>query len=377
LAINIASPTGDAPRVVIPLIGPDLPEGIRRSAEGLVKNPSPGLEGATVDELASHLLEAFLVGITTAAWSPDGRFLAFSGALHGPSSDIYLYDTLSKTIRRLTDGPEHIQKIQWSPDGTWIMHTSALLSFAESAISNHAVKADGTSVITFPDTGQYDRGWLSNSQYLVAGGGPTSNDLAILDLRDGSSRVVWPHTFGALQPNDAGTVILLTTFGDAPDDPPYGLYALDVSDSAFEQLDDFPLWYPAPWSIPPYDFVAVKEGKGLFGVMPDRSIVPVLEGDWWIAISPDHQSLALFGSESSPGVYLLTDLPNSPVKLDTVQPTQVQWSIDSSHLLITRGYATGDQSLLTVDVAAGQPRLIQDLPHGLCGDPSPTWINVR
>lgn len=35
-------------------------------------------------------------------WSPDGRYLAFLGAIEGPSSDVYVYDTATDRVQRLT-----------------------------------------------------------------------------------------------------------------------------------------------------------------------------------------------------------------------------------------------------------------------------------
>jgi len=37
------------------------------------------------------------------AWSPDGRWLAFTGMLEGPTSDLYVYDTTTDHITRLAD----------------------------------------------------------------------------------------------------------------------------------------------------------------------------------------------------------------------------------------------------------------------------------
>jgi hypothetical protein len=55
------------------------------------------------------------------SWSPDGRYLAFTAALDGPSSDLYLYDDRDGTIRRLTSGSNQAASPHWSPDGQWII----------------------------------------------------------------------------------------------------------------------------------------------------------------------------------------------------------------------------------------------------------------
>lgn len=35
-------------------------------------------------------------------WSPDGRYLAIVGAIEGPSSDLYVFDTQTQRFQRLT-----------------------------------------------------------------------------------------------------------------------------------------------------------------------------------------------------------------------------------------------------------------------------------
>ncbi len=57
------------------------------------------------------------------AWSPgDGRWLAFVGAIAGPTADLYLYDTQTQTFTQMTDGPSQAVLPEWSPDGQYILH---------------------------------------------------------------------------------------------------------------------------------------------------------------------------------------------------------------------------------------------------------------
>ena len=55
------------------------------------------------------------------AWQPGGRYLAFVGAMDGPTSDLYLYDTESGEIKRLTDGDVQAVFPTWSWDGEFIL----------------------------------------------------------------------------------------------------------------------------------------------------------------------------------------------------------------------------------------------------------------
>jgi hypothetical protein len=54
-------------------------------------------------------------------WSADGRWLAFVGAMDGPSADLYLFDTRTQQAHRLTEGLNQVASPIWSPDGLWLV----------------------------------------------------------------------------------------------------------------------------------------------------------------------------------------------------------------------------------------------------------------
>lgn len=54
-------------------------------------------------------------------WSPNGRYLAFDAILDTTSSDLFVYDSQDGGLRRLTQGPDWVGPIEWSPDGTQII----------------------------------------------------------------------------------------------------------------------------------------------------------------------------------------------------------------------------------------------------------------
>ncbi len=57
-------------------------------------------------------------------WSPDGKWLAFVGAVDGPSADVYSYEAATGTTRQLTSGADNAFQLLWSPDSAWILHTA-------------------------------------------------------------------------------------------------------------------------------------------------------------------------------------------------------------------------------------------------------------
>jgi hypothetical protein len=76
----------------------DLPSGNIQTIANLL----PGeVDGEALDQVwaAVGLLNQL-------AWSSDGRLLAFNTAIDGPSADVYLYDTTTGEIGRLTNGPD-------------------------------------------------------------------------------------------------------------------------------------------------------------------------------------------------------------------------------------------------------------------------------
>lgn len=58
-------------------------------------------------------------------WSPNNRYLAFVGAMDGPSADVYLYDSQTNEIHQLTSGPYQAVLMSWSPDSQYVVHYSA------------------------------------------------------------------------------------------------------------------------------------------------------------------------------------------------------------------------------------------------------------
>jgi len=59
------------------------------------------------------------------AWSPDGTQLAFTGVMDGPSAEIYLYDTVSGNVRRVSQDDAQNFSPSWSPDGNHLLYMGA------------------------------------------------------------------------------------------------------------------------------------------------------------------------------------------------------------------------------------------------------------
>jgi len=363
---------------VIPLLSPDFPDNFRRSAEAYRSHPPAGYEDATPGELEQLFRDAFLYGIRSVAWSPDGQALAFAGEADGPSSDVYTYDVLTGAIRRLSDGPEQIVRIVWSPDGAWIAHASATWVGVGTFVTNHAVAADGSRITTFPFGGQYQLGWLTPTTYLVGDSAAAlgTRALSILDIEAGTENAIWDEQYYNVAIGDSGSKLLVSSIGAASGNPPDGLYLIDAHDSTFTRLLPRDDWRLTSWGSGSYDFLISDEMAGLAGVAHDGSITKLLDGAWSMEPSPDRTAIALYGNSDMPGLYWTDSSWAEPRILSAQDANWAQWSPDSSLVLISHGTMDSGITLTAVPLTGDPARLIYAQPPGMCFNPSPSWILI-
>lgn len=108
-------------------------------------------------------------GYDSLAWSPDGKTLAFVGAIDEPIGDIYLYDVETDAISRLTHGPGHASQPVWSPDGKYIVYVARQRAGygtpADSAII--ATTVDGAHTIKSPQEKPSNPGYSTRATHFV------------------------------------------------------------------------------------------------------------------------------------------------------------------------------------------------------------------
>jgi WD40 repeat protein len=153
------------------------------------------------DVAVEGLRGAFDYGITRSSWSPNGRYLAFAGQMHGLSSDLYRYDTVSQTILQLSTGPQEILWMSWSPDGNWIVDGSSYIITEESLNDIYATAMDGSSVHLLARDSDFflesPKDWFNPHTYYEYDSktGVGSYNLHLRDIITGDSVEIWPGSF--------------------------------------------------------------------------------------------------------------------------------------------------------------------------------------
>jgi WD40 repeat protein len=348
LSLDLLRLTDGQVFTITALLSPDYPNNFQKNAELLSKSDPKRFP--LTDQLVTDLQGAFMSGIYSSAWSPDSRYLAFAGEMDGPSSDLYIYDLRSHTIRRLSDGLGEIQEITWSPDGRWIVHGSAYYSGEGMAPDFFVARADGSGVKPIGG-GKYSAGWLSPSENLRYSGanGPGTFGLQKVNIETGQVIDWWSPPFWPFAYNKAHNLLAVWTMGDMVTAP--GLYLVappanrltpltglngHVVDS-IEGLSD---------SVNLFAATDATNATALL-IRADRTTTQVGDTCHSIAVSPDGRLLALY----EPGLTLYSS-SGTLVRSVAVQPVvgpHVEWSPDSKGLLLS-----GEPGLYYVPAAEGE-----------------------
>ncbi len=139
------------------------------------------------------------------AWSPDGTKLAFIGVLDGPTAELYLYDTATEKIIRVSKDDAQDYWPSWSPDGKYILFFGAD-SFGTGA--GYAMKGvwsangDGTNVTLLyapSSSGEELVGWRDNQTAILDSWNPScgSGGLRLYNIVTAQKTVILEGCFSS------------------------------------------------------------------------------------------------------------------------------------------------------------------------------------
>ena len=335
---------------------------------------------------AEEPIKVFIRTIGIHAWSPDGRYLAFAGEQDGPSSDVYLYEPETLSLRRLTDGPTEVRWIEWSPDGERIFHRSGFV---------YACLADCDVV----DVAYVDGRPVHRLQFEHLGGGPTAftdwltpssrllftagwfGFLRYMDVDTGRTVELYPHYFGT-EALELETLTLLVSAPPHPTDDVTQqdqLVLFDLRHGSSKSLTFEACPFPdSPMAASPVKFgkyrFSVSCDNGTALVAPDGSLAPLNKEFSWVSAAPNAQWLVTY-DPASPYATLMDSDPAESRQIDLDAVEAVTWRPDSQGLFIVT--KTGE--LYYVAVADAVPiKIDQGVSQGVSHAYFPvSWINAK
>ncbi len=264
-----------------------------------------------------------LLGDARILWSPDGRSLAFPAAMDGSlNTDVYLAQTTSPDLIRLTDQPLNVKLLAWTPDSRQVIYSVSTgwdgMCYADTSVWSVSLDAKarklysagcfmGEEVLGFTQADQMITCTESSSgpSYLL--------HLRRVDLSIGQTRMLYTGAFyqAAIDPVHGKVLFNALKIEDGD------LYNLNeaaydwVSISNPDQLHKLPITIAtdSPNSVMPHSitwlpdvgrFMVVENGCLL--VQSDGTITQFPQETFQPLGSPDGSRLAFIGMQDNPGI---------------------------------------------------------------------------
>lgn len=222
------SPTGDRMAVVtasdegLDLVIVNIPSGEKETVARLL---SATPQEMTDENNPKAFISLAITEYESIAWQPGGGdLLAFVGAMDGSSADLYLYDTRTGEITRLTSGASQTILPTWSPDGQYVLNygVSWVPPFGGAILGANrldgvwAVRVSDGSIIQLPNPKGFPNfvGWQDDRHYITFDSDDVwcSQNLRSVDVATGETTPVTDFSFSTIsQSAENGALFLLST----------------------------------------------------------------------------------------------------------------------------------------------------------------------
>jgi hypothetical protein len=372
----------------------DLPSGSMQPIANLLPSEVEyeSLEGEA--QSAADQVWAAVGALNSLAWSPDARWLAFNAAIDGPSADVYVYDTSTERIERLTDGPNQSTDLVWSPDGSYVVHNVVdTLYYGYSGIGYGMLGAWAA----VPDTGKpaiplYDHaflgfehilGWLDDSRYLGDSfdGDSLGNcghfNLRAVSMADGEGPVLFAgnYSWRAFDPTSKTMVLVLSSVLKDFDcntslDPGVYLFDPDTRETRLlPGIDPEPV-QSATWSEEAGLFF-LGGGEELIAIDPDGNVerYPSIENlfDEPPVVAPRGDRWVL--TNMMDGVLAVGTRAGELTEIESERTWNAFWSLDGTWLFFF------DDGMRLTAAPAPNFEPLTVIQEGLLGAESPVLVN--
>jgi hypothetical protein len=110
------------------------------------------------------------VAIYSPSWGPDGETLVFSSIDRSGFSDLYVFDTRSQELTRLTNDVYDDRDPDLSPDGEYVVFSSDRTTFGEHGARNifvYDLRTDHIRYVTYGDQSDFSPRWSPDGKSVV------------------------------------------------------------------------------------------------------------------------------------------------------------------------------------------------------------------
>ncbi len=166
------------------------------------------------DVVTNTLMTTFrfrtIVSIGSTSWAPDGKRLAFSAIDKSGQNDLYILDTESREVRRLTNDYFDDRDPAWSPQGDQIAFSSDRTPFGRKGSYNlflYTLSSGDIAYVTYGPHTDAAPAWSRDGRYLAF-----TSDL------DGTSNI-WLTDMQRQWPGGNRTITRVTSFVTSAFDP--------------------------------------------------------------------------------------------------------------------------------------------------------------
>jgi hypothetical protein len=279
------------------------------------------------------------------AWSPNGRYLAFSAALHQENSDLYVFDAINNRIERLNGLYSQNASPAWSPGGDWLISQELEYNrqheiwHSELISGIHLPQFDHQNTLYLPPTTSIEEvfvGWLNSNAFLsysITENG--SEMLRQVNVEGLKNFLIFEGLFQqvAIDPNTGITAFNLNFSTAINQGLSGGVYRIEP-DSPLKNLQAEGDWKHLTWD-PGGMFVASgSQGVLLFTPQGESKLLPgerdarlSPNGNWFIAWGD--------GKNSTSGARLFQSHSINPLQTLIDKPVETLiWQPDSKGFLI-------------------------------------------
>lgn len=308
-------------------------------------------------------LASFALGIFSVSWSKDSQFLAFSGEMDGPSSDLYVYELRNQSIIRLTDDLLNIGSIDWSPYDSRIVISNVIPSLNYNGNDYYALRFNKTPL---PKLVKLDNGyWISGRQWVSPDlyffydspdGCCGPYNLRYINVTSGEATVLW-------QESSAGYAIdpetLKLAVSAAPEASIAGSYLVD-NNGREQKITDMIFWNIGFRGGITARFLGF-DGEITLGISSEGEISPISEKEFSaISVSPNKKwfllyQLAHLAYEASTGIELFSEDDRFVRTITDTKAQSIAWRPDSQGFFFTH-----EIGFFYVEIPDGEPMLIDN-----------------